>query len=339
MFIFKLYLLMHILIVAERAKLPANGYGGLHRMVWGLAKALSDLGHKVSLLCARGSSCPFANVIWRDPSVPIAAQVPTGVDVVHFNAAPPDGFELPYVETIHGNFNKSFSHNAIFVSANHAARHGSSHYVYNGIDWDDPEYANPDLSPRAFRRYHFLGKADWKVKNLAGAIAVAKCLPSGSTLDVIGGRRFSFHMGLRFTLSQRIKFHGMVAGERKSALLRQSSGLIFPVVWHEPFGLAVVESLYMGAPVFATPYGALPEIVTPEVGRLSDSRSQMVYDITHADFSPRVCHEYARDVFNARRMAMGYVAKYEKVINGEVLNPVLPAIKTSACESLVWKNE
>ena len=78
-------------------------------------------------------------------------------------------------------------------------------------------------------------------------------------------------MGLRFTLSQRIRFHGMVAGERKSALLRQSSGLIFPVVWHEPFGLAVVESLYMGAPVFATPYGALPEIVTPAITAFTSS--------------------------------------------------------------------
>lgn len=312
---------MHILIEASRALLPAQGYGGLHRMVWSLAKALTGLGHEVSIICAPGSQCPFAHVVWRDPSVAIEAQVPAGVDVVHFNSAPPIGFARPYVETIHGNFNSSFSPNSVFVSANHAARHGSDHYVYNGIDWDDPEYAHPNLSPRTDRRYHFLGKADWRVKNLKGAIAVAKALPDGCTLDVLGGRRISWHMGLRLTLSRRISFHGMVAGEAKSELLRQSSGLIFPVVWHEPFGLAVIESLYMGAPVFATPYGAMPEIVTPEVGCLAASQSQMVYDITHADFDPRVCHEYARDTFSARRMAHGYVEKYEMVANGATLNP------------------
>lgn len=316
---------MHVIIVAERTLLPAQGYGGLHRMAWGLAKALVGLGHRVSLLCAQGSSCPFATVIPRDPSIPLAAQIPADADVVHFNSAPPYGFDLPYVETIHGNFNKSFSRNSVFVSADHAARHGSTQYVYNGIDWDDPEYERPNLSPRSDRRYHFLGKADWRVKNLAGAISVAKALPEGCALDVVGGRRFSWHMGLRLTLSRRVKFHGMVAGEAKAEVLRRSSGLIFPVVWHEPFGLAVIESLYMGAPVFATPYGALPEIVTPEVGCLSASRSEMVYDITHASFSPKVCHDYARETFSARRMALGYLAKYERVANGEFLNPALPA--------------
>lgn len=328
---------MHILIVAERAILPAQGYGGLHRMAWGLAKALADLGHRVSLLCAKGSVCPFAAVIPRDPSLPVVAQIPPDVDVVHFNSAPPDGFDRPYVETIHGNFNKSFSRNSVFVSADHAARHGSTQYVYNGIDWDDPEYERPNLSPRADRRYHFLGKADWRVKNLKGAIGVAKALPDGCVLDVVGGRRFSWHMGLRFTLSRRISFHGMVAGEAKSEVLRRSSGLIFPVVWYEPFGLAVVESLYMGAPVFATPYGALPEIVTPEVGRLSTSKSQMVYDITHASFDPRVCHDYARETFSARRMALGYLGKYELVANGHTLNP--EPLAHAVEKPTPWSNE
>ena len=31
--------------------------------------------------------------------------------------------------------------------------------------------------------------------------------------------------------------------------------------WHEPFGIALIEALYFGCPVFGTPYGSLPEIV------------------------------------------------------------------------------
>ncbi len=329
---------MNILIIAEKAHLPANGYGGLHRMAWGLGKALNTLGHKVYILCAPGSSCPFATVIYRDATLPLTSQIPEDVDIVHFNSAPPEDFNRPYVETIHGNFNKSFSPNSIFVSADHARRHGSTQFVYNGIDWDDPEYANPNLERRADHRYHFLAKADWKVKNLRGAIRVAKALPCGYKMDVLGGNRFSWHMGLRLTLSPRISFHGMVAGESKMELLRTSSGLIFPVIWHEPFGLAVIESLYMGTPVFCTPYGAMPEIVTKEVGLMSNSVSQMAYDITHSDFDPRICHEYARDTFSSLQMAKGYVEKYEMVLNGQTLNAVSPVIKQDQTAT-TWIND
>lgn len=330
---------MHILIIAHKAILPAQGYGGLHRMVWGLGRALVSLGHRVSFLCAAGSVCPFAQVLYYAPHKRIEEQIPEDVDVVHFNSAPPANFPRPYVETIHGNFNKSFSPNAIFVSQDHAARHGSSHFVYNGIDWDDLEYANPNLDPRNHSRYHFLAKADWKVKNLDGAIRVAKALPDGCKMDVLGGRRFSWHMGLRLTLSSKVSFHGMVAGNRKAELLRQSSGLVFPVVWHEPFGLAVIESLYMGCPAFCTPYGAMPEIVTPEVGVMSESVSQMAYDIAHADFNPRICHEYAKERFSALQMAKGYVAKYEMVLDGHVLNPVQPSVNQSAGRVISWSND
>ena len=58
----------------------------------------------------------------------------------------------------------------------------------------------------------------------------------------------------------------MVDASKKKVIIEQSKGLIFPVTWHEPFGLAITESFYFGAPVGGTPYGALPELVSPEVG-------------------------------------------------------------------------
>ncbi|MEF9931013.1 MAG: glycosyltransferase, partial [Bacteroidales bacterium] len=54
----------------------------------------------------------------------------------------------------------------------------------------------------------------------------------------------------------------MIGGEQKLNILKESKGLIFPVIWNEPFGLAITESLYCGAPVFGTPYGSLPELIT-----------------------------------------------------------------------------
>ena len=101
--------------------------------------------------------------------------------------------------------------------------------------------------------------------------------------------------------------------------------MIFPVKWDEPFGLAITESLYFGAPVFATPYGSLPELVKPEVGFLTDSESEMILHLKEGvDYSPMICHEYARDLFNAEIMAKAYLQKYEKVLNGEYLNENYP---------------
>lgn len=324
---------MNILIEAQRTKLPQMRYGGMPRVVWSLARALNSMGHNVSVLCAKGSFCPFAQIIERNPSVSIESQIPPQTDVVHFNTPVPDNFDHPYVETIHGNFNKTISRNAIFLSKNHAMRFGSSVYVYNGLDWDDAEYSHPILTNER-TAYHFLGKAAWKVKNVRGAISVAKHL-RGEKLNVLGGYRLNMHMGFRFTLSPKIRFFGMCKGDEKRSLLSASKGLIFPVVWHEPFGLAVIESLYFGAPVFATPYGALPEIVTPNVGALTNSESLMIELINNAHFSPQICHEYARDTFNAMRMAQGYLKKYEEVANGNFLHASSP-IKISPEEPTPW---
>ena len=133
-------------------------------------------------------------------------------------------------------------------------------------------------------------------------------------------------MGFRFTWNPRIHFHGMVDDSKKKVIIEQSKGLIFPVTWHEPFGLAITESLYFGAPVFGTPYGALPELVSQEVGFLTAHGQEMAAHIQSAQYSPKVCHEYARDLFNSSVMAEAYLKKYETVLNGEPLNKEVPHI-------------
>ncbi|MEF1303252.1 glycosyltransferase family 4 protein, partial [Vibrio owensii] len=100
--------------------------------------------------------------------------------------------------------------------------------------------------------------------------------------------------------------------------------LVFPVTWEEPFGLAVTESLFMGTPVFATPYGSLSELIsTPDFGSLSNIEDELADAIQHGDYNPTLCHEYARDTFDHISMAKAYIEKYEKVLNGEALNKFL----------------
>ncbi|MEP7234416.1 MAG: glycosyltransferase, partial [Ignavibacteriota bacterium] len=115
------------------------------------------------------------------------------------------------------------------------------------------------------------------------------------------------------------------------AILSKTSALLFPVTWDEPFGLALIEAMYHGAPVIATPFGSLPEIINDEVGVLSDSMAELIASARdHSRFSRRVCHEHVMDNFTSLQMTDRYLALYEKILNGSDLNVVSPYFEASS---------
>jgi glycosyltransferase involved in cell wall biosynthesis len=132
----------------------------------------------------------------------------------------------------------------------------------------------------------------------------------------------------------------MVGDEAKSAVMNSSKALLFPVLWHEPFGIAIIESLYFGCPVFGTPYGSLPELVPAAVGLLSASKSQLAAGLRNVEnFNKEYCHQYAADNFNIGKMAAAYLALYEQVLNGQALNSEQPKlINNDQPKYLPWNN-
>ncbi len=308
--------------IAVVQRIPVITYGGTERVVWCLGRELKRLGHNVKFLAPESSERYFAPIIRLDAAAPLAPQIPEGTEFVHFFFDfEPQEIPVPYMITVEGNSVTYPNANMAFVSRDHARRHGSECYVYNGLDWDD--YGPADLErPREY--YHFLAKAAWRVKNLRGAIRTASKVRGGNRLVVMGGTRLNVKMGFRFTASPKVSFRGMVGQDEKARVMNRSKGLLFPVRWHEPFGLAIVESMWYGCPVFATPYGSLPELVPDDTGFLSADSGELARAMTDAAFSPARCHEYARDLFNSRTMAERYLEKYETVSNGRTLNAVPP---------------
>ncbi len=154
---------MKILIV-NNSIIPAIKYGGTERVIWDLGKELNKLGHQVSYLVAKSSTCPFADKVYEyDPSIEINEQIPNKIDVVHLNFQPSSILKKPYITTFHGNVSNEFTFekNTVFVSQNQATRYHGSIYVHNGLDWD--RYEKPQIG--VDRKYfHFLGDASWKVK-------------------------------------------------------------------------------------------------------------------------------------------------------------------------------
>lgn len=335
---------MKILFV-RNTRIPTKTYDDPERLMVWLGRELLQMGHEPLFLVKKDSECSFAPVLTLDEKKPFYEQVPDDVDLVHFFYQPPRELLYlgkPYLITCFDNATEAgaFDANTVFLSANHAARHGGEVYVYPGIDFNDYGQVLLDL-PRNY--FHFLGDAAWRGKNVRGAIDLAA--HANSRVHVIGGSRVNFRKGLRITLSPSARFHGVLNPDGRNMLLNGSKGLLFPIIWHEPFGLAVVESLYFGCPIFGTPYGALPELLCrkpnnegrkwtgqveacfSEFGCLSLKRSELVEAMRHANaFQPDRCYEYAMDCFSSGRMARDYLALYEKVLNGQPLHVQPPVL-------------
>jgi glycosyltransferase involved in cell wall biosynthesis len=118
--------------------------------------------------------------------------------------------------------------------------------------------------------------------------------------------------GWRPSFSTRIRFVGEVDGKKKAELLAGARCLWMPALWDEPFGLTTIEALFSGTPVLGTKRGALPEVLTNEVGALSDTLEEMIEaSRTIAARKPGTCRSHAERYFTHRVMAEGYVRMYQ----------------------------
>lgn len=175
---------MNILIF-HNSILPVSKYGGTERIVYWLGKQYALMGHNVTFLCQAGSTSEFARIIVYNPEVSINEQIPEDIDIVHLDHKPLQSMLKPYIVMIQGNedYGVDLDLNTIFVSKNHANRYNSQAYVHNGLDLSD--YGKPTFTQK--RTYlHFLAKASWRLKNVKGAIELAR--KTNNKLAVLGGQ-------------------------------------------------------------------------------------------------------------------------------------------------------
>jgi glycosyltransferase involved in cell wall biosynthesis len=299
---------MHV-AVASHHRLPVQGYGGAQRVVVALVRGLAALGHRVTLLAQPGTRVPEAAKVVEVPprtlknaGADLTPFVPEDADILHGHfplKQAPKG--VPFVQTLHGNWKPgtALPPNTIFLSRDHARRHGSEAFVYNGLD--PAEYV--------FRRRKeqwdlFLGRLH-SAKGYHWAVEAAKRTE----------RRLIVAGGWRPTFARSVKYVGEIDGGRKRALLARARCLWMPAQWDEPFGLPTIEALFSGTPVVGTRRGALPEIITPAVGVLRDTLDELISaadKVTTLD--PRACRERAERHFTHLVMAEAYVRMYERML-------------------------
>jgi glycosyltransferase involved in cell wall biosynthesis len=270
-------------------------------VIW-LARGLAELGHKVTLLAPTGSHLAEGRVVelrprdLADSRFDLSGFVPDTVDILHLHSPLARSPAQPHVFTLHGNRSPpSAAANTIFLSANHAERHGGSAFVYNGLDPSEytfrAEKSGYDL---------FLGRLH-RAKGYRWAINGAK--RAQKQLVVAGGWRPSLRRSLRYV--------GSVHGRRKAGLLAGADCLWMPALWEEPFGLTLIEAMMSGTPVLGTRRGALPEIVSEDVGRLGDTFEELIASRGAIDeLDPHACRRRAERWFTHTRMAEEYVRMY-----------------------------
>lgn len=113
-----------------------------------------------------------------------------------------------------------------------------------------------------------------------------------------------------------VEFIGEINDSQKSAFLGNAAGLLFPIAWPEPFGMAMIEAMACGTPVIAMRNGSVPEVVDDGVtGFIVDSEDEAVAAVARLPALDRARVRRTFETrFSARRMAEDYLEVYRELV-------------------------
>lgn len=303
---------------AHRGVLPVKKYGGIERMLFWHMKELVRQGHEAVLI--GHPDCQLDE--YGIEHIPMTRDdwwhlLPKNVDGLQlfYNDSPP--VDVPIINTVGGNgqIGETFHKNTVFVSRQHALNHNCESFVYNALDFDEYPFTNPRTS--SWDNFLFLAKASWSVKNLKHASQA--CRQSRKHLHICGGRSYR--------PSRYLHNYGMVGGATKLDIIKKCDALLFPIRWHEPFGLAVVEAMAMGLPVFASPYGSMPELINEQTGLICRNKEELIHALKNKpyDYNPQDIRAYVEEKFSIEAFTSAYIKLFDKLIkDGGYLNETAP---------------
>jgi glycosyltransferase involved in cell wall biosynthesis len=330
---------------------PPQGYGGIEWIVSLLADELVARGHDVTLF-ATGDSKTAADLRYvfdigpveeMHKAMPYAMHVGTAYqhildearsgrpyDVVHDHTAWlalafAPLIPTPVVHTLHGaaiEAERDFFHlvrnNADFVAISQYQTR-----TFTRIQITDVVPNAVDVSSYPFRADKedyllCLGRiARDKAQHLAIEVAKRAGMPLvlAGKIDPGTDREYFDTMILPHVDGQNVRFEGEVPDERKRSLFAGARAFVFPIQWDEPFGLVMIEAMACGTPVIATPFGAVPEVITDGLnGFIATSVEDMVDAVNRVDrISPDVCRAVVEQRFAPSVMTDGYEHVYRHV--------------------------
>lgn len=335
---------MRIAIVAPPwLPVPPPAYGGTEAVVDALARGLDAAGHDVLLIGHPDSTCPVdrASVVPAEEATPMgraAAELEHAIgayklardfDVVsdHTIGGPVHGAShpgLPVVATNHNPFSRT--RDAIYstivgrgsivaISESHArsTELPIAAVIHHGIDVDTFPVGDGAGGYLAMLTRMTPDKGIERAIRLARAAGV----PLRIAAKIREQREHDyFESVIAPLLGTTVEFLGEVDAAGKRELLAGAVGLLNPIEWDEPFGMAMIESLACGTPVVSTPKGAAPEIVSSgTTGFLADDDAGLIEAVGRLGAIDRnACREHIRRSFSIEGMCERYVAVFEREI-------------------------
>lgn len=299
--------------------LPVKKYGGIERMIFWHMKELARVGHKPILIGHPDSDVEKYGIeLIKKDREDWWTLIPKDADGIQlfYNFSPP-GIDIPVINTIGGSgkIGEMFHKNTVFVSKKHAQLHGSECFVYNALDLD--EYPFTDERITSWDNFLFLAKASWSVKNLKSA-SIA-CRTNKKHLHICGGKSWR--------PSRFLHNYGMVGGPEKLDIIKKCDAIIFPIRWHEPFGLAVIEAMALGIPAITSHYGSMNEIINKDVGIICRNQNELIEAIRKKphQFNSKIIRKYIEDNFSISQFTQSYLVLFEEIIkSGKFLNQQKP---------------
>jgi glycosyltransferase involved in cell wall biosynthesis len=326
---------------------PPKLYGGTERIVSFLTEELVRMGHDVTLF-ASGDSVTSAKLeaCWPQamrldadakdylaPHIIMVEQIARRAhefDVIHLHidylSFPIlDRMSTPFVTTLHGRLDlpvlpplySMFPHvPVVSISDSQRTPLPEANYIgtiYHGLPTEllsqgpgDGGYLafigriSPEKGPDAAIR--IAGEAGWKIKIAA---------------KIDNADRAYFEKEIRHLFElPHVEYIGEINDDRKSEFLGNAAGLLFPIKWCEPFGLAMIEAMACGTPVIAMRNGSVPEVVDEGVtGFIVGSEAEAVAAVGKLSTLDRgLVRRTFETRFSARRMAEDYVDIFQELI-------------------------
>jgi glycosyltransferase involved in cell wall biosynthesis len=331
------------LIAPTWLPIPAPAYGGTETVVDTLARGLRAAGHDVLLIAHPDSTCP----VRRASVVPAADTVRMGrasIELEHAIGAYDIARECQVVHdhTLAGPVISSRHPGLPVVATNHMPFTRTMTAIFGAcvprvglIAISRSQAAGTDL-PIAAVVHHGVDVADFPIgtgsggyaavlsrmtpdKGIHRAIAIAKA--AGVPLRIAAKMREAreheyFEQHIEPELTDEIQYVGELDNRGKRALLADATALLNPIMWPEPFGMAMVEAMACGTPVLGCPQGAAPEIVEHGVtGFLSDDDDALASAlaiVAHLDRA--ACRQRVAELFSVERMVDGHLRVYAEMM-------------------------
>ncbi len=343
------------LLAPPYLSVPPKAYGGTEKIVSLLADGLVENGFDVTLF-ATGDSQTKAKLVSIFPEslgnsglAKGSALMPllhfrqcfkraAGFDLIHNHAQYlpmflADFVKTPVVHTMHGSFYpgevpeekrkilETFK-NHRFVSISDNQKRGLPDLnfvgtVYNGLETKEYTYVEKPKGDYLL----WVGRITEK-KGPAAAIEVSKNLKMplviAAAIDPVDMPYFLKEIKPKID-GKLITFVGELTQETLNHLYGNAVATLFPIAWHEPFGLVMIESMVCGTPVVGYNIGSVPEVIVDGKTGFVVEIEAGVEGLMHAVKKiPQIqrgdCHSRVVELFSKEAMVEGYIEVYKRVL-------------------------